>query len=457
MRTENGAVTVKSAIIRGAGAVPVEVTAVLETGIPGISIVGMADASVVEARSRIRCALRSSGFGVPRGSITVTLSPTDVRKTGTGLDLAIAAAILTASGQMDASALEGRMLYGELRADGGLVTPRGAEAVRQLAAREGAALVTATGARGMRGEFLALDALGGLRDGFLPVRPASTDAVATLGDMGDVPGNAAAKRAIAVAVASGLGVLLLGDEETARGLARRVSGIMPAPDPATSDEIAPIGSITHRPLDGRAPLIEVVPETSVRSLIGGGRPVAPGAVTGAHGGALLVSRAHEMRAPALMSLSAAVREGAVAIVRADGIYRMPARALPVLSAPMCPCGGFGRGECGCAARSVGEYRARLISRTEPIAPIKAVVERGGGRTAGSDELRAAVERARDAASERGGERMVAPEAAGALESLAGNRGRERLESVARVIADMEGSREMRPRHVREAASLLLLS
>lgn len=458
MDMENGTATVRSAVIHGAEAVPVEVTAVLGAGIPGISVAGMPDASVTEARSRIRCALRSSGFEVPRGSVTVALSPADVRKTGTGLDLAMAAAILGASGQVDAGALYGRMLYGELRVDGGLVEPRGAEAARQLAAREGVAFVTAAGASGMRGGFLALDSLSSLRGRLaLSERPASAEAVAPVGDMGDVPGNAAAKRALAVAAASGLGVLLLGDEETARELARRVPGIMGEPGEGLADEIAAIGSLVGR-RDGEAlrPFVEVAPESSARRIVGGGRPVAPGAVTEAHGGVLFIPRAGEMQAPSRQSLSAAVREGEAVLVRVDGLCRMPACALPVLSAPTCPCGGFGRGGCRCSARAVDGYRTRLLLGTEALAPIRVSVDAGTGRTQGTAELREAVERARETASERGGGRMVAPDAAEALESLAAIRGASRLEPVARAVADMEGSRSMRSRHVSEAASLLFL-
>lgn len=420
MGMENGTATVRSAVIRGAEAVPVEVAAVLRAGIPGISVVGMPDASVIEARSRIRCALRSIGFEVPRGSVTVALSPADVRKTGTGLDLAMAAAILGASGQVDAGALDGRMLYGELRVDGGIVEPRGAEAARQLAAREGVALVTAAGASGMRGGFLALDSLGSLRGRLaLSERAVSAEPVAPVGDMGDVPGNAAAKRALAVAAASGLGALLLGDEEAARELARRVPGIMGELGDGLADEIGAIGSLVGR-RDGKArrPFVEIAPESSARRIVGGGRPVAPGAVTEAHGGVLFIPRAGEMRAPSRQLLSAAVREGEAALVRVEGLYRMPARALPVLSAPTCPCGGFGRGECRCSARTVEGYRARLLLGTDALAPIRASVEAEADRTQGTAELREAVERARETASERGDERMVAPDAAEALEALA---------------------------------------
>ena len=96
---------IQSAVIRGAEAIPISVEVNISRGIPGLTIVGMPDAAVLEARSRIRCAIRSSGFTMPRVHITVTLAPSDIRKTGTGLDLPIAAALLQATGQISSDAL----------------------------------------------------------------------------------------------------------------------------------------------------------------------------------------------------------------------------------------------------------------------------------------------------------------------------------------------------------------
>ena len=94
---------VHAACIRGVEAVPVTVEVSMGGGLPSISIVGMADSTVLEARSRMRCALRSVGFEVPKKSITINLAPSDMRKSGTGLDLPIAVAVLALSGQIPAN------------------------------------------------------------------------------------------------------------------------------------------------------------------------------------------------------------------------------------------------------------------------------------------------------------------------------------------------------------------
>ena len=109
---------VHAACIRGVEAFEVTVEISSSGTIPGMTIVGMADAAVMDARSRIRCALRSSGFMVPRCTLTVSLAPGDVRKTGSGLDLPIAVAILALSGQIPLEGLDDCLFVGELASMG---------------------------------------------------------------------------------------------------------------------------------------------------------------------------------------------------------------------------------------------------------------------------------------------------------------------------------------------------
>ncbi|MCH3968279.1 MAG: hypothetical protein LKG13_06245 [Atopobiaceae bacterium] len=121
---------VHGAVLRGISAVPVTVEVDLAGGIPGITIVGMPDAAVLEARSRVRCALRACDFEIPRLHITVNLAPSDVRKQGTGLDLAMATAILAATAQIPASGLDGSLFVGELGLDGAVSPVRGGRGLR---------------------------------------------------------------------------------------------------------------------------------------------------------------------------------------------------------------------------------------------------------------------------------------------------------------------------------------
>lgn len=109
---------VHAACIRGVEAFPVTVEVSASGTIPGLTIVGMADAAVQEARVRIRCALRASDFEIPRCALTVSLAPGDVRKTGSGFDLPIAVAILALTNQIPVSGLDDYLFAGELGLDG---------------------------------------------------------------------------------------------------------------------------------------------------------------------------------------------------------------------------------------------------------------------------------------------------------------------------------------------------
>ena len=137
------AYTVRSAVLRGASAVPVSVEVSAGSGLPGITIIGMADTMVHEARSRVRVALGQCGFEMPRGSVTVNLAPGDVKKTGTGLDLPIAVAILACTGQIPKEGLDGCLLVGELGLEGQVCPVRGTVAYAMLAAEQGLSLVRA--------------------------------------------------------------------------------------------------------------------------------------------------------------------------------------------------------------------------------------------------------------------------------------------------------------------------
>ena len=110
--------SVMSAAIVGVKAVPVEVEVVVSSGMPGMSIVGMPDTAVQEARERVRAAVRSCGFSMPAEKIVVNLAPSSLRKTGSGFDLPIAAGILAATGQISPSSVRGRVLAGELSLEG---------------------------------------------------------------------------------------------------------------------------------------------------------------------------------------------------------------------------------------------------------------------------------------------------------------------------------------------------
>ena len=131
-----GGFAVHAACIRGVEVLPVTVEIDLSGGLPSMTIVGMADTAVMEARSRIRCSLRAAGFDMPRGHITVNLAPGDVRKVGPGFDLPIAVGILAATGQIPTSGLDDAVFVGELALDGRVCPVKGEVAYQLYARRE---------------------------------------------------------------------------------------------------------------------------------------------------------------------------------------------------------------------------------------------------------------------------------------------------------------------------------
>jgi magnesium chelatase family protein len=75
--------TALSASIVGVEGIPVRVEVDVAFGLPGLTIVGLAGSAVLEARERVRAALRNSGFEVPARRITINLAPADLPRTGT--------------------------------------------------------------------------------------------------------------------------------------------------------------------------------------------------------------------------------------------------------------------------------------------------------------------------------------------------------------------------------------
>lgn len=148
---------VHAACIRGVEAIHVTVEVSLAGGVPGIQMLGIPSMEVMESRGRIRCAMRSAGFEIPRSGITVNLAPGDIRKTGSGFDLPIAIAVLAADGQIPRDNLDRCLIAGELGLDGTVLPVKGEVAFQLLARDMGAVFyrrqvrpACATRGRGLR-------------------------------------------------------------------------------------------------------------------------------------------------------------------------------------------------------------------------------------------------------------------------------------------------------------------
>lgn len=407
---------VHAACIRGVEAFPVTVEVSTAGSIPNMTIIGMPDNAVLDARGRIRCAMRTSGYEVPRGGITVNLAPGDVRKTGSGLDLPIVIAVLAISGQIPREGLDGCLFVGEVALDGTVSGVKG-EVAYQLLARD--MNLTFVGGERASSVTLAgvscgcLSHLSRLRAGIetacetiLPTVPRGR--CKPILDFSDVIGQEIAKRGIAVAATGELGLLMVGSPGSGKSmLARRMATILPPIDEAEQQEALCIHSVAGEPTDallrGERPFRNPHHSSSTAGLIGGGRPMRPGEVSLAHGGILFLDELAEFSNNALQTLRQPLEEGCVRLVRAEGAYAFPAHFRLLAASNPCPCGYLGDREisCRCSAHAVERYQAKLggpladridlildVARPDPAL----IVEGSEGQS--SAELREQVERGR---------------------------------------------------------------
>ncbi|MFC3552400.1 YifB family Mg chelatase-like AAA ATPase [Lysobacter cavernae] len=360
----------------GVHAPAVRVEVHLGGGLPAMSIVGLPEAAVREAKDRVRAAIQCAQFEFPARRITVNLAPADLPKDGGRFDLPIALGILAASGQIPLQALNEYEFLGELGLTGELRAVDGvlpaalatAQAGRRLIVPAGngaeAALssqVEACTARTLLEVCAMLDGRKALpRAEAVPPLPAHGP------DLSDVRGQAQARRALEIAAAGGHHLLLIGPPGCGKTLlASRLPGLLPESSEAEALESAAIASVSGRGLDPmrwrERPFRAPHHTASAVALVGGGSEPRPGEISLAHRGVLFLDELPEWDRRALEVLREPLESGVVTVSRAARSAEFPARFQLVAAMNPCPCGwaGDASGRCRCGDEAIRRYRARI--------------------------------------------------------------------------------------------------
>ncbi|HYN48957.1 MAG TPA: YifB family Mg chelatase-like AAA ATPase [Candidatus Nanopelagicales bacterium] len=498
--------SVLAATLHGLDGRPVRIEADVAPGLPGFTIVGLADAALREARERVRGALRNSGFVHPARRITVNLAPADVPKAGSALDLGIAIAILVGSEQVrprGSWALLGELgLGGEVRPVPGILPM-----VAALARRGAGRVVVPTGslaeARLVPGievvgaaslaeaaDMLRGRRVGGHRPGLraelvaeeVPA-PAAGDHAADVPDLADVRGIFEARRALEIALAGAHGLVFIGPPGSGKTmLASTIPGVLPPLDDDEAREVTIIASVV-----GAGPVLGLVRRRPFRAphhtasyaaLVGGGPHMTPGEATRAHLGTLFLDELPEFDRSSLEALRQPLEEGRVCVARVGRAVVFPARFQLIAAMNPCPCGwdGDASGRCTCPTGVPERYRGRISGPLRDRIDLWVGVPRlaprellRGADPESSETVRARVCacRARQVAARAGLNgrlRGRALRAAAALDARAERRAialadaagmtaraTERLVRVARTIADLADADRVAVEHLEEAA------
>lgn len=488
--------------IEGLHARAVSVEVDIRPGLPAFTIVGLADAAVREARDRVHAAVLNCGYEFPARRITANLAPADVPKAGPGLDLALACAVLAASGQIPADLLDSHVLFGELSLDGEVRASHGTLAVAEATMKAGLAMLLVGPARAR--EAMLVDGLavavvqrltsavrvlcGGEPDPLpKPALPAQKKPAPQRPDLGEVRGQHDAVQSLIVAAAGGHNCLLSGPPGVGKTmLAQRLPSILPPLSRSEAIELtrihSVIGDVPAEALMRERPFRAPHHSVTMAGLIGGAKRGWVGEVVLAHNGVLFLDELSEFARPALEALRQPLEDGRVALVRANHSAVYPSRFMLVAATNPCPCGYAGEGNrCMCSETDIARQRRRLggplLDRIDLLIGMErsSVGELAAGPCVTSAHARERVmcARERQATRMRGegvwlnaqldmhtlreharlndrAERMLS-EAHG--RGVLSARGQHRVLRVARTLADLGGSDRVRSRDVGVALSL----
>lgn len=376
---------IRTSCLLGIKAIPVNVEVDSSAGLPGFTLVGLPDNAVRESRERVVSSIRSAGFAASGSRMTVNLSPADLRKEGTSLDLPLAVGMLIASEEIQTKNPERFVFLGELSLDGRVKAVHGVLSVAMslskeddilVVPRENVAEASLVSGLSIVGVSTLAECIAAIAPGseVIPVRAGGISrrvmaADPSVPDFRSVMGMDGVKRALEIAAAGAHNFLLVGSPGSGKTFsARCLPGILP---PMTDEEILECMRIysSLRVLGEEEPerLLNFRPfrsphhSSSMIALVGGGPRLRPGEASLAHNGVLFLDELPEFNRNVLEALREPMEDGIIRISRASGSVAWPARFMMGAAMNPCPCGYSmdPKRECTCLPDSVRRYRQRV--------------------------------------------------------------------------------------------------